>query len=53
MEMKKIIALSIIAGILGLNIAPAVTFAVESKDNNTVKQEKKLTRKEKKAIKEK
>ena len=48
MNIKKIVAVGLIAGILGLNYAPMAAFSVS--DKNEVKTEKKLTKKEKKAL---
>ena len=48
MNIKKIIALSLVAGILGMNYAPLAAYSLS--DKIEVKTEKKLSRKEKKAL---
>ncbi|MCQ2957815.1 MAG: TolC family protein [Candidatus Gastranaerophilales bacterium] len=49
--MKKLVATTLLVGILGVNFAPVTTYALQDNTNNTVK-EKKLTRKEKKLLAE-
>ena len=52
--MKKVIATSLIAGILGMNFVPLSAFAAqEIKQAEIIKEEKKLSKKEKKALEEK
>ena len=52
--MKKVIATSLIAGILGMNFIPLSAFAAqEIKQAEIIKEEKKLSKKEKKALEEK
>ena len=52
--MKKVIATSLIAGILGMNFIPLSALAAqEIKQAEIIKEEKKLSKKEKKALEEK
>ena len=53
MKLKKIIATSLIAGILGMNYVPMCAVAVEELNETQIIKEKKLSKKEKKALAEK
>jgi len=54
MNMKKLIAMGLIAGVLGMNFAPICAMAVEeNQPKQEVIKQKKLNRKEKKALAEK
>jgi len=51
MNIKKIIAVSLMAGFLGMNFMPALTFAIdETQAKKEVVKQKKLSKKEKKAL---
>ena len=53
MKVKKIIAAGLIAGILGFNYAPLSVSAIEETKDVQITTEKKLTKKQKKALQEK
>ena len=56
MRLKKALAVSLVAGILGLNFAPLTAVAVQENSDASVtkvEKQKKLSRKEKKALEEK
>ncbi len=53
MEVKKIIATGLIAGLLGINYAPLSAVAIEEIKDAQISTEKKLTKKQKKALSEK